>query len=246
MAEKEQTPIRHIAFIMDGNGRWAKKRLLPRSSGHKVGVDIIKRIVESCYDDYGIYAVSLFTFSTENWNRPQKELDTLFRLLKEFFEREIDYFKKRGTKINVLGELDDPRIPKDTLMTIHKAIDETRDNSKNVFNVLFNYGSRNEIADAAKKIALDVKSGNLDPSLIDPKTFSKYLFTGELSDIDLLVRTSGEQRLSNCLLYQVAYAEFVFEETLWPDYTPETLKKDIEIFRHRNRRFGAITPDTKE
>lgn len=246
MAEAKYPSIRHIAFIMDGNGRWAKKRLLPRSSGHKVGVDKIKTIVESCYDDYGIYAVSLFTFSTENWNRPQKELDTLFRLLKEFFEKEIDYFNQRGTKINVLGELDDPRIPKDTLKTIHDAMNLTKNNTKNVFNVLFNYGSRNEISDASRKIALDVRDGKLDPESINPQIFSSYLFTGELSDIDLLVRTSGEQRLSNCLLYQVAYAEFVFEDTLWPDYSPEVLRKDIEIFSHRNRRFGAITPDTKE
>lgn len=240
MADIQNPGIRHIAFIMDGNGRWAKKRLLPRSSGHKVGVDIIKKIVESCYDDYGIYAVSLFTFSTENWNRPQKELDTLFKLLKEFFDKEIDYFNSRGTKINVLGELDDPRIPKDTLKTIHNAIESTKNNSTNFFNVLFNYGSRNEIADAAKLVAQDVKDGKIDISSIDKDTFKNYLFTKDLSDIDLLVRTSGEQRLSNCLLYQVAYAEFVFEDTLWPDYTPETLKKDIEIYLKRNRRFGAI------
>ena len=246
MADINNPGIHHIAFIMDGNGRWAKKRRLPRSSGHKVGVDIIKNIVESCYDDYGIYAVSLFTFSTENWNRPQQELKTLFKLLKEFFDKEIDYFNSRGTKINVLGELDDPRIPKDTLETIKNAIERTKNNSTNVFNVLFNYGSRNEIADACKLMAIDVKDGKLDVESINKDTFKNYLFTKELSDVDLLVRTSGEQRISNCLLYQIAYAEFVFEETLWPDYTKETLKKDIHMFLHRNRRFGAIKEDTKE
>jgi len=236
----ETVPIKHIAFIMDGNGRWAKKRLLPRSSGHKAGVDRIKTIVETCYDVYGIYAVSLFTFSTENWNRPQKELDTLFRLLKEFFDREIDYFCARQTQIRVLGRLDDPRIPKDTLDTILNAVEKTKGFSKNVFNVLFNYGSRTEIANACKAMAIDVREGRLDPEAITKDTVKDYLYTRELSDVDLLIRTSGEERLSNCLLYQVAYAEFVFEPTLWPDYTPATLARDIEIYTHRNRRFGAI------
>lgn len=242
MEEKSHdfVPIRHIAFIMDGNGRWAKKRLLPRYEGHKVGVDQIKKIVVSCFDDYDIHTVSLFAFSTENWDRPQKELDVLFKLLKEFFEREIDYFMERETKIVVLGLLEDPRIPKATYDVIKKAIERTKDNKKNVFQVLFNYGSQIEIADACKRIALDVKDGKLNIEDINKESFKNYLWTKEFSDVDLLVRTSGEERLSNCLLYQIAYAEFIFEDTLWPDYNIQTLKKDIEIYRHRNRRFGAI------
>ncbi|MFA6830168.1 MAG: polyprenyl diphosphate synthase [Bacilli bacterium] len=238
--EKKPVGITHIAFIMDGNGRWAKKRLLPRSAGHKAGVGKIKEIVTSCYDDFGIYAVSLFTFSTENWNRPEKEISILFTLLKEFFTQEIDYFCSRGTHINVLGRLDDKRIPQDVLDTINMAMNRTKDCSKNVFNVLFNYGSRDEIAQASKKLAIDVKDGKLSCEDITPEVFSKYLYTGELSNIDLLVRTSGEERLSNCLLYQVAYSEFIFEDTYWPDYTKATLAKDIDLFSHRNRRFGAI------
>ncbi|MCI1735229.1 MAG: polyprenyl diphosphate synthase [Bacilli bacterium] len=233
-------PIRHIAFIMDGNGRWAKKRFLPRSAGHKAGVSRIKEIVTSCYDDHGIYAVSLFTFSTENWNRPEKEIAILFSLLKEFFLKEIDYFVSRGTHINVLGDLDDPRIPKDILETIQMAMNRTKDLSKNVFNVLFNYGSRDEIVRASRAIAQDAMAGKIDPKTLTQKDFSRYLFTGELSDVDLLVRTSGEERLSNCLLYQIAYAEFVFEPTYWPDYSKDTLAHDIDLYRQRNRRFGAI------
>ncbi|MCH3966727.1 MAG: polyprenyl diphosphate synthase [Bacilli bacterium] len=233
-------PIRHIAFIMDGNGRWAKHRLLPRSAGHKKGVQIIQSIVDSCFDDFSIPVVSLFTFSTENWNRPQKEIDILFSLLKEFFRLKVSYFKGRGTKIQVLGELDDPRIPKDIKETIDMAMEETKDCSKTVFNVLFNYGSRDEIVLAARKIALDAKNGLLDPEKLTKEDFSRYLFTGKFSDIDLLIRTSGEERISNCLLYQIAYAELVFEPTLWPDYTPAVLAKDIAIYRGRNRRFGEI------
>lgn len=239
MAEKI-VPIKHIAFIMDGNGRWAKKRLLPRSSGHEAGVNKIKEIVTSCYDDFGIYAVSLFTFSTENWNRPQKEISILFKLLKDFFNKEIDYFISRGTKIQVLGELEDERIPKDVKETIDRAMARTAHLDKNVFNVLFNYGSRDEIVKASQRFALDCLKNGKEPTSLTQKEFASYLFTGALSDVDLLVRTSGEQRLSNCLLYQVAYGEFVFEETFWPDYTKETLKKDIDIYNHRSRRFGAI------
>jgi len=233
-------PIRHIAFIMDGNGRWAKKRLLPRSAGHKKGVEIIQSIVDSCFDDYGIYAVTLFTFSTENWNRPPKEISILFSLLKEFFEKKLDYFKGRGTQIRVLGEIDDPRIPQDVRDTIHKTVEETKGGTKNVFNVLFNYGGRDDILRACQKLSQEVKEGRFRPEEITPKLFSSYLYTGELSDVDLLIRTSGEERVSNCLLWQIAYAEMVFEPTLWPDYTPAVLKKDITIFESRDRRFGAI------
>ena len=240
MGKDNIKPIKHIAFIMDGNGRWAKSRLLDRSSGHKKGVSIIKEIVESAFDDHNIYAVSLFTFSTENWNRPASEIKILFKLLKEFFTNEIEHFKNRGTQIRVLGDLEDTRIPKDILKVINDAMDKTKDCSKNVFNVLFNYGSRNEIINATKKIAIDVQEKKINIKDINKDIFDQYLYTKELSDIDLLIRTSGEERLSNCLLYQVAYAEFIFNDKYWPDYTKEELSKDIDIYYHRNRRFGAI------
>lgn len=232
--------LKHIAFIMDGNGRWAKKRLLPRSLGHKAGVNKIKEIIDSCYDDYNIYATTLFTFSTENWNRPQKEIDTLFNLLEEFFKKEIEYFKNRGTRIQVLGNLDDKRIPQSVKDTILHAMDETKNNSKNVFNVLFNYGSRFEIVEACKKIASLVKEDKVNVENIDNKLFEDNLYTKELSDIDLLIRTSGEERLSNCLLYQVAYAEFVFTPCYWPDFNKKELNRCLIEYSKRNRRFGEI------
>lgn len=232
--------LKHIAFIMDGNGRWAKKRLLPRSLGHKAGVNKIKEIIDSCYDDYNIYATTLFTFSTENWNRPQKEIDTLFKLLEEFFKKEIEYFKNRGTRIQVLGNLDDKRIPQSVKDTILHAMDETKNNSKNVFNVLFNYGSRFEIVEACKKIASLVKEDKVNVENIDNKLFEDNLYTKELSDIDLLIRTSGEERLSNCLLYQVAYAEFVFTPCYWPDFNKKELNRCLIEYSKRNRRFGEI------
>ena len=232
--------LKHIAFIMDGNGRWAKKRLLPRSLGHKAGVNKIKEIIDSCYDDYNIYATTLFTFSTENWNRPQKEIDTLFNLLEEFFKKEIEYFKNRGTRIQVLGNLDDKRIPQSVKDTILHAMDETKNNTKNVFNVLFNYGSRFEIIEACKKIASLVKEDKVNVENIDNKLFEDNLYTKELSDIDLLIRTSGEERLSNCLLYQVAYAEFVFTPCYWPDFNKKELNRCLIEYSKRNRRFGEI------
>ena len=233
--------LRHIAFIMDGNGRWAKKRLLRRSMGHRAGVKRIKEIITACFEDYGIHTASLYCFSTENWNRPKDEITTLFRLLRTFFEKEIDYFRKKDVRIRVLGFLEDERIPEDTRKTILQAMEDTKDCKSHVFNVLFNYGGRQEILFAAKKIAQKVKDGKLDADTLTEKDFEAELFTGaEDSNVDLLVRTSGEERLSNCLLYQIAYSEFLFTDTYWPDFDKTELAKCIDIYNHRNRRFGAI------
>lgn len=233
--------LRHIAFIMDGNGRWAKKRLLPRSMGHRAGVKRIKEVITACYEDYGIHTASLYCFSTENWNRPEGEIKTLFRLLKTFFEEEIEYFKKKEVRIRVLGFLEDERIPEDVRKTILEAMEDTKDCGKYVFNVLFNYGSRQEILRAAKTLAKKAKDGQIDPDKMTLEDFQGELFTSpEDANIDLLIRTSGEERLSNCLLYQIAYAEFIFTPTYWPDFGKKELAKCIDIFKHRNRRFGAI------
>ncbi|MDD7607557.1 MAG: polyprenyl diphosphate synthase [Candidatus Enterosoma sp.] len=240
MKSEKLKPIKHIAFIMDGNGRWAKKRFLSRSMGHKAGVSRIKEIIMSCYDDYGIYCASLFTFSTENWNRPQDEIDTLFELLEEFFVKEIDFFNSRGVKIQVLGNLQDERIPSKTLNVIKEAVRKTENNDKNVFNVLFNYGSRFEIIKACKEIASSVKEGIISAEDIDNTLFENHLYTKELSSIDLLIRTSGEKRLSNCLLYQVAYAEFIFTKKFWPDFNKKELYRCLLEYSKRDRRFGAI------
>lgn len=233
-------PLKHIAFIMDGNGRWAKKRLLPRSAGHRAGVAKIHEIIDSAFEDYGIYAASLFCFSTENWNRPQQEISTLFELLEAFFKKEIDYFMEKGTQVRVLGELDDPRIPAKTLATINEAMEKTKDNKRHVFNVLFNYGGRGEILNATKEIAALVKNGKLDVNQIDDKIFKEHLYTKEISDIDLLIRTSGEERISNCFLYQLAYTELEFVDVYWPSFSKKDLAECLLAYTKRNRRFGAI------
>lgn len=233
-------PLKHIAFIMDGNGRWAKNKMLTRSAGHRAGVAKIHEIIDCAFTDYGIYAASLFCFSTENWNRPQQEISTLFSLLKEFFEKEIDFFMETETQVRVLGELDDPRIPADILSVIHDAIERTKNNKKHVFNVLFNYGGRADILHATKMIAKDVQDGKLKVEDINDDLFKMYLYTKELSDIDLLVRTSGEERISNCFLYQLAYTELLFKEVYWPGFSKKDLADCLEEYSHRNRRFGAI------
>lgn len=237
---QKYVPLKHIAFIMDGNGRWAKKRLLARSAGHKAGVAKIHEIIDASFEDYGIYAASLFCFSTENWNRPSDEISTLFSLLKEFFEKEIDYFMEKETQVRVLGRLDDERIPQDVLSTINEAMEKTKNNKRHVFNVLFNYGGRDDILQASKKVASLVKDGKIKIEDIDDNLFKENLYTKELSDIDLLIRTSGEERISNCFLYQLAYTELEFVDTYWPSFTKKDLADCLLAYTKRNRRFGAI------
>lgn len=233
-------PLNHIAFIMDGNGRWAKKRMLPRSLGHKAGVRNVKKIVDLCFKKYGIKTCSLFVFSTENWNRPQEEITYLFQLLKVFFRDNIDEFLEDGTKILVSGDLSDPRIPKDVIDTIKEAEEDTKDCTNYSFNVLFNYGGRREIASAAYKIAKEVKDGKLDIESIDEKTIQSYLYQPELENVDLLVRTSGELRISNCLLFELAYAEMEFPDVYWPDFTEDNLISCLKEYQGRDRRYGGL------
>jgi undecaprenyl diphosphate synthase len=233
-------PLTHIAFIVDGNGRWAHQRLLPRDMGHKAGIRNIKHIADLCFKKYGIKVCSLFVFSTENWIRPQEEVSYLFKLLKVFFEDNIDQFLTDGTKITVSGDLEDPRIPMDVKETIADAIEKTKNCTNFVFNVLFNYGGKREIAAAAKKIAAEVKDGKLALDQVNEKTFQSYLYQPELPDVDLLVRTSGEKRISNCLLYECAYAEMVFPEAYWPAFTEEDLEDCLKEYCSRNRRHGGL------
>lgn len=233
-------PLNHIAFIMDGNGRWAKKRLLPRSMGHKAGVANVKKIANLCFKKYGIRVVSLFVFSTENWNRPDSEISFLFQLLGTFFRSSIDEFLRDGTKIVVSGDLSDPRIPKETLEDISSAVERTAGCTRYVFNVLFNYGGRRELAEAARKIASEAVEGKLKIEDIGEKTVASHLYHPELPDVDLLVRTSGELRVSNCLLWEDAYAEMTFPKTYWPDFDEDDLVTALKDYESRNRRFGGI------
>ena len=229
----------HLAFIMDGNGRWAKKRLLPRSLGHKAGVKKIKEIVDLCFFAYGIKVVSLFCFSTENWNRPQAEISFLFNLLKTFFKDNIDDFIKKETRITISGDLDDPRIPSDVKETMDEAINKTKQFNKHVFNVLFNYGGRREIVYACKQIAKKVQNNEIKIDEITEQTINDNLYN-LLPPVDLLIRTSGEQRLSNCLLWEAAYAEFVFPKQYWPSFSKIDLENCLQDYQNRNRRFGGL------
>lgn len=225
---------------MDGNGRWAKKRLLPRTAGHLAGVKRIKEIVDECFLTYQIPYVSLFCFSSENWNRPEAEVSTLFKLLKEFFSSNIEDFKSKGVKIRVVGDLADKRIPIDILNTINEAMKETKELNKYNFTVLFNYGGRQDVVQATKRFASLYKEGKVELDSLNVKSFEDYLWTKDLPDVDLMVRTSGELRVSNCYLYQLAYAEMEFPKTYWPDYSVKSLKESLDDFYGRNRRFGAI------
>lgn len=240
MSDKDAKSLKHILFIMDGNGRWAKKRLLPRTAGHLAGVKRIKEIVDECFLTYQIPYVSLFCFSSENWNRPEAEVSTLFKLLKEFFSSNIEDFKSKGVKVRVVGDLADKRIPTDILNTINEAMEETKELNKYNFTVLFNYGGRQDVVQATKRFASLYKEGKVELNSLNVKSFEDYLWTKDLPDVDLMVRTSGELRVSNCYLYQLAYAEMEFPKTYWPDYSVKSLKESLDDFYGRNRRFGAI------
>lgn len=240
MSDKDTKSLKHILFIMDGNGRWAKKRLLPRTAGHLAGVKRIKEIVDECFLTYQIPYVSLFCFSSENWNRPEVEVSTLFKLLKEFFSSNIEDFKSKGVKVRVVGDLADKRIPTDILNTINEAMEETKELNKYNFTVLFNYGGRQDVVQATKRFASLYKEGKVELNSLNVKSFEDYLWTKDLPDVDLMVRTSGELRVSNCYLYQLAYAEMEFPKTYWPDYSVKSLKESLDDFYGRNRRFGAI------
>ena len=227
----------HIAFIMDGNGRWAKKRLLPRTRGHKEACSRIIEILRAC-KDLGIKVATLYAFSTENWNRPQDEIDKLFEYLDEFFNSYIEEFIETGVRVNVMGDIS--RLPVKTQKTIEKAKELTKDNTKIVFNICLNYGGRQEIVRATKLIIEDIKAGKIDEQSITTETFKDYLYSSGLPEVDLMIRTSGESRISNFLLYQLAYSEFIFTPTFWPDFTVEKLIECLKEYEKRDRRFGAI------
>ncbi len=231
------TSIRHIAFIMDGNGRWAKKRNLPRTMGHREGCKRIKEIANLC-QDYHIECMSLFCFSTENWKRPKDEVDYLFQLLKQFFETDIYELNARGAKIIVSGDIS--KLPNDTQEVIIKAIEMTKNNKEFVLNICLNYGGKDEIVRAIKKISSDVSNGKVNVNDINEELVNQYLDTGTLPPVDCMVRTSGEQRISNYMLWSLAYAEFIFVDEYWPDFKKESFLNVLRIYATRKRRFGGI------
>lgn len=227
----------HIAFIMDGNGRWAKAKGLPRYLGHKEACNRLIEIFDTCVE-FNIKYMSFYAFSTENWNRPQDEIDHLMDYLEEFFIKQIDYLDTKGTRILISGDLN--RIRPQTRKVCLEALERTKNNSSFYLNVCLNYGGRDEILRASKKIALDYKEGKLNLDDLNEKTFKNYLWNPLLPDVDLMIRTSGEERLSNFLLYENAYAEFVFTDVKWPAFHREELIDCLKEYQNRSRRFGGL------
>lgn len=227
----------HVAFIMDGNGRWAKKRGMPRLVGHNAGTETLKRIVKES-KRLGIKYVTFYAFSTENWKRPSEEVEGLMNILVKFIKSEIDEIHSNDIKVNILGEIE--RLPEYAKEQVRYALELTKDNQSMQFNIALNYGGRDEILHAVKGIAADVSKGLVTVEAIDESFFSQYLYTKDMPDPDLLIRTSGEVRLSNFLLWQLAYSEFAFESMYWPDFDEAALQKAIYDYQTRNRRFGAI------
>ncbi|HVV32193.1 MAG TPA: isoprenyl transferase [Vitreimonas sp.] len=227
---------RHIAIIMDGNGRWARQRMRPRTFGHAEGVEALRRTVEAA-SELGVQYLTVFGFSTENWRRPVEEVNALFDLLRLYVARDLDRLNKNGVRIRIVGERDG--LQRDIAGIIDDAEAKTRANTKLNLTIAFNYGGQSEIARAAQRAAVDVAAGKLAVADLTTERFAGYLDTAELPPPDLLIRTSGESRLSNFMLWQAAYAELVFLDVLWPDFNKSSLEEAIEQYRRRDRRFGG-------
>lgn len=235
--EKQKLPL-HIAIIMDGNGRWAKKRGLPRSFGHKAGVDVLKEIVKYS-SQIGIKILTVFAFSTENWSRPKEEIDYLINnLLVEFLRQEINELHKNGVKLKILGDINP--LPDNTKHEIVRALEITNKNTGLQFNIALNYGGRNEIVMAFKKIYDMILNGSINPEELNEDLIAKNLYTAGDKDPDLIIRTSGEERISNFLIWQGAYSELYFSKVLWPDFKKEHLMEAIIEYQNRDRRFGGL------
>ena len=233
-----KTIPRHIAIIMDGNGRWAKERGLPRIAGHREGINSVREITKIC-GEIGVKYLTLYTFSTENWSRPKTEVKALMTLLLSTIKKEIKELHKNDVKFSTIGDIS--ILPKGTVKGIKEGEKLTFDNSGLNLILALNYGSRQEIISAVNNIVYDVKKGSLDSNSIDENIFSSYLDTNNCPDPDLLIRTSGELRISNFLLWQIAYAELYFTEVFWPDFSDEDLYKAIASYQKRERRFGKTS-----
>ena len=227
----------HVAIIMDGNGRWAKSRSQIRSMGHRAGVNALKRTITAAVD-LGVTHLTVFAFSTENWRRPQAEVSDLMGLLKAFIKSDLERLRREGVCVRIIGQ--EAGLPGDILDCVQEAHEKTRDNSRFYLQVALNYGAQADIVSAAQEIARRIGEGTLRPDEVTPDSFGGFLSTRDLPPLDLLIRTSGEHRLSNFLLWEAAYAEFVFQDILWPDYGHEALKAALDTFAGRDRRFGAV------
>lgn len=228
---------KHIAIIMDGNGRWAKKKFLPRAAGHKAGVETIRTVLREC-KKLNVKYVTLYAFSTENWKRPKLEVDTLMNLLSTYLKNEVTTLHKENVKLTAIGDIDN--LPSQCVIELNKAIELTKNNTGCNLNLALNYGGRLDIKNALVNIVKDVNDGKMNIDEIDENTISNHLSTKCIPDPDLVIRTSGEERLSNFLLWEVAYAEFYFTNVHWPDFDEKELQKAIFTYQNRDRRFGGI------
>src|ERR1700742_139750 len=235
-----QTLPRHVAIIMDGNGRWAKKRHLPRQAGHVAGVAAVREVVKAA-TDIGLQNLTLYAFSSENWKRPATEVGALMGLLRLYFRNDLEDLIARGVRVRVIGNRD--RVADDIRSMIEDMEKKTVDNAGLNLTFAFDYGGQEEIAAAARELARAAKEGRLDPETITTELFATRLFTSALPEPDLVIRTSGERRLSNFMLWQSAYAELLFVDTLWPDFGRAELLKALQSFAGRDRRFGAVNSE---
>jgi len=228
---------RHVAIIMDGNGRWARERMLPRPIGHRNGMKAVREVVEGALE-VGLEALSLFAFSQENWQRPPGEINALMSLLEEYIQREADSLHEQGVRVMVLGDID--RLTPPARAAVDRVTSQTEGNTKLVLNLFISYGSRAELARAARLLAEDVAAGRISAEQVDEQAFAAKLYTHGCPDPDLLIRTSGEQRISNFLLWQLAYTELFISPVLWPDFSRVNLYEAIIDFQQRDRRFGKV------
>jgi undecaprenyl diphosphate synthase len=231
----------HVAIIMDGNGRWAAARSLPRAEGHRRGVEALRRVVRAAHE-LGVQYLTIFSFSSENWSRPASEIGDLFGLLRRFIRNDLATLHRDGVRVRVIGER--AGLEPDICALLSEAEELTRGNTKLNLVVAFNYGSRQEIANAAQKLAREVAEGKRDPASIDADTLGRYLDAPDIPDPDLIIRTSGEQRLSNFLMWQAAYSELVFVTIHWPDFDKAALESAIAEYARRERRFGGLAAKT--
>jgi undecaprenyl diphosphate synthase len=227
----------HIAIIMDGNGRWAKQRFLPRTIGHKAGVEAIRDVVKEC-STLGVKHLTLYAFSTENWKRPKVEVEALMGLLVTYLSKEVKELHQNNVRINTIGDIS--QLPQKAVDALNESIELTKDNKGLTLNLALNYGSRNDIKSAIIDIAKNYKNGKISIEDIGEELIANYLSTKSIPDPDLIIRTSGEQRISNFLLWEMAYSEFYFTDVYWPDFSKEELRKAIYTYQNRDRRFGGL------
>lgn len=233
---KKEKKLNHIAFIMDGNGRWAKKKGLKPIEGHKAGEKTVRRVMDLA-EEFGIKYVTLYAFSTENWNRPIEEITGLMSLLGSSIDSNLKELHEKGVKIRIMGDI--AKIPLTTRSKLKKAVKQTADNTRSELIIALNYGGRTEIVDASREIARKVLDGELKINKINEKVFAENLYIPDVPDPDLMVRTSGEYRISNFLLWELSYSELWFTDTLWPDFDREDFQRAVDVFYGRERRYGG-------